>query len=80
MKKLTLKFIIKTIVILSGLFALIFQSYQFLFTTLSMPDNGTYAAKDWFYYNTLPHFITILICIWFLIYQIWGDKIKRNFD
>ena len=59
-----LKIIFRVVAVLLSLGALFFQLINFVF--------GTMVKNDYWYYGTelIPHLFTIIIIIWFVVFQI----------
>lgn len=64
------KFAMRFIFVVLGVSALLFQLIEFILGTMVKSSMG--AQSGWFYYLTefVPHLSTIIILVWFLIYQI----------
>lgn len=72
-----LKFAMRIISVILGISALFFQFINLLLGT--MVKSSLDVQSEWFYYLTefIPHLSTIIIIIWFLIFQI-KMMIKRK--
>ena len=73
-----LKIIFRVVAVLLSLGALFFQLINFVFGT--MVKNVSDMQDDYWYYGTelIPHLFTIIIIIWFVVFQI--RKNYRYFD
>ncbi len=60
----------RVIIILLGLCALVFQLVNFVFGTLVKSSLSRHHYLDYYMGEFIPHMFTIIICIWFIIYQI----------
>ena len=65
-----LKIIFRVVAVLLSLGALFFQLINFVFGT--MVKNVSDMQDDYWYYGTelIPHLFTIIIIIWFVVFQI----------
>ena len=66
MKKIV-KIIIHLILIILGLNAVVFQFFNFIFGTA---NKSIYSEPKNCFEDVIPHLFTIIICIWFIVYQI----------
>ncbi len=57
----------KLILIALGFFSLGFQVFYFIFSSLNRTSND---VRSRLLTDTVPHFFTLIICGWFIIYQI----------
>lgn len=60
----------RVIMILLGLSALVFQLVNLVFGTLSKSSLNKSSELQYYMEEFIPHMFTIIICIWFIIYQI----------
>jgi hypothetical protein len=67
MIKKTSNTILAIVLIILGLHSLFFQVIKFIFTTFNRNSND---HVDYFLSDDLPHFLTIVICVWFIITKI----------
>ena len=75
MKIGTIRIILKLILILLGFFSLGFQLFYFVFSSLNRTSND---IRSRVFTDTFPHFFTLIICGWFIIYQIKTMISKKN--
>ena len=71
--KATIIIVLRFILIILGAFSLYFQLVYFLFSTFNRSSND---PKSYFWSNDMPHFFTMIIILWFLIYQV--QKIMKS--
>ena len=67
MKYNVLRIVSKVILIILGVSSLIFQLFYFIFSTLNRSSND---VRSRILSDSIPHFFTLIICVWFIIYQI----------
>ena len=67
MKNKAIKVIFKLLLIILGFFSLGFQLVYFVFSSLNRRSND---VRSRFFTDTIPHFFTLIICGWFIVYQI----------
>ena len=72
-----IKFAIRIISVILGISALFFQFINFILGT--MVKSSLDVQSEWSYYLTefIPHLSTIIIIIWFLIFQIKMMVIRK---
>lgn len=66
MKK-NIKIAFRLILIILGVFALGFQTFYFIFSSLNRTSND---VRSRIFTDTVPHFFTLIICVWFIVFQI----------
>lgn len=69
-----LKNFVRILLIVFGIGALGFQLYHFVFTT--MIKISTFGIKDCFIGEFVPHILSIVICIWFIIHKWQSLELK----
>jgi hypothetical protein len=67
MKNKIITIVIRLILIVLGISSLVFQTFHFVFSSLSRNSND---VRSRLFSDTIPHFFTLVICIWFIISQI----------
>jgi hypothetical protein len=57
----------KLLLIILGFFSLGFQLFYFAFSSMNRTSND---GRSRILTDTVPHFFTLIICGWFIVYQI----------
>ncbi len=61
--------IIKLLLIVLGIISLLFQTAHFVFGTLNRRYNEN-ESSNYIFSDVVPHLFTLIICIWFVGYQL----------
>jgi hypothetical protein len=67
MKNKAVTIIFKLLLIILGFSSLGFQLVYFVFSSLNRRSND---VRSRVFTDTIPHFFTLIICGWFIVYQI----------
>jgi len=68
--------ILRIILILLGLSSLGFQLVNLIFGTMVKSSSNKQSEFSYYMSEVIPHLFTIIICIWFIMYQI--KLIRKN--
>lgn len=74
MKKV-IRIIFHLILIILGLNAIVFQFVNFIFGTANKSISAT---PNNYFEDVIPHLFTIVICLWFIVYQIKSLIVRRT--
>ena len=69
MKNKTIIVVSKIMLIVLGIYALFFQLINFFLGTLVKSSLNRQSEWSFYINDFIPHLLTLIICLWFIIYQ-----------